>query len=153
EALEWMELQAMKSGRRAPDGALIDRLFAKRTARAEGPALTAQIEDFQGLKDVSALTARETEWRRSKAFKEAVKRDRAEQQREEKLRSELGGLEASLPNFNRREASLSQLKDLLGNLARQAQAANDSSERRIARRTLPGAMLGSVENGADPEYR
>jgi pimeloyl-ACP methyl ester carboxylesterase len=153
EALEWMELQAMKSGRRVKDEALIDELFTKRVARAEGSALLAVIEDFQGLKDVSAFTSRAADLQRSKAFKDAMKKERAEEQREERIRGELGGLEAGLADHSRREASLSQLKDLLSNLARQAQAANDSFERRIARRTLRGAMLGSAENGADPEYK
>ncbi len=153
EALEWMELQAMKSGRRARDEALIDKLFAKHSAHAEGPGLIALVEDFQGLRDVSAFASRATELQRSKAFKDAMKKERAEKQREEQIRGEVAGFEAGRADHSRRGANLSQLKDLLSNLAKQAQAANDSSERRVARRTLRGAMLGSAENGADPEYK
>ena len=66
EALEWLELQAIRSGRRAPDRRLIDALFASRLQRIEqapdGMArlrlLQASLEDFRGLHDVAALQSR-----------------------------------------------------------------------------------------------
>jgi len=66
EAIEWMELQAMKSGRRTRDAALIDRLFEKRQrviAEAVNPAetvhlLEALVSDFTSLHDVTAEAKR-----------------------------------------------------------------------------------------------
>src|SRR5439155_12823638 len=66
EAIEWLELQGMKSGRRSRDAALIDRLFEKRQrllAASTSPAgtvhlLDALAADFKGLRDVSAEAAR-----------------------------------------------------------------------------------------------
>ena len=61
QAVEWMELQAMKAGLEPRDNAQIDRLFASRVASVDMAksdvdtfrALRALSEDFQGLKDVS----------------------------------------------------------------------------------------------------
>src|SRR5882724_2675104 len=55
DAIEWFDLQAMKSGLRSRDEALIDRIFAARTARAasEPGELKGLVADFEGLRDVS----------------------------------------------------------------------------------------------------
>ena len=69
EAIEWMELQAMKSGRRTRDAALVERLFEKRERLvAASPhqaamvhLLDALVADFTGLRDVSVQAARAKE--------------------------------------------------------------------------------------------
>src|SRR5260370_35151087 len=52
EAVEWMEIQAMKSGRRERDAVLIDKLFARRAAQ---PA--AQTSDKHTARALAALLA------------------------------------------------------------------------------------------------
>jgi len=161
EALEWMEIQAMKSGRRPRDEALIEKIFVKSVARVEAQtqekdvclALAALTSDFVGLKDVSGFAAREAELRRRKAVKDALKKDRAEEQREEQLMAGLAALEAGIADPDQRVANLAQLKDRLTDLSRQAGASKDSSERRMARRVLRGALVGAMESAKDPEYR
>jgi hypothetical protein len=68
QAIEWMELQAMKSGLKPKDDAEIDRLLAARVAALGSGtdkdtfrALQAIAEDFQGLRDVSAQAKRAAE--------------------------------------------------------------------------------------------
>src|SRR5438067_1078837 len=69
EAVEWMELQAMKAGRRARDEALIDRLLDKRRKAIAASTsavdtvglLDALAADFQDLRDVSNESRRATE--------------------------------------------------------------------------------------------
>jgi dienelactone hydrolase len=165
EAVEWMEIQAMKSGRRARDATLIDRLFAKRVAQADAQtsdkdtalALAALLSDFGGLRDVSEFARREAELTRSKAVKDALKKDRSDEQREQQLMGELAGLENGIADPARRTASLMQLKDRLADLSRKSEAANDSAERRMARRVLRASLMGAAERVAepvkDPEYR
>jgi pimeloyl-ACP methyl ester carboxylesterase len=159
EAIEWMEMQAMKSGRAPRDEALVEKLFAKRAAAVDAQksetdacvALASLVADFTGVKDVSAFAAREADLRRSKPVKDALKRERADEQREEQILAEIA--EAGLTDPDRRAASLSQLKIRLAGLSRKSEAAQDSLDRRMARRILRGALLSSVESGKDPEYR
>ena len=94
EAIEWMELQAMKSGRRPRDDALIDRLFEKRQrliassaepAGDRAPARSALVDDFRGLRDVSAETARAEDLSRQPEVKKALARERADDDAEVRL--------------------------------------------------------------------
>jgi len=104
EAVGWMEIQAMKSGRRARDAALIDKTVRQAVAQAAAQtndkdtalALAALASDFDGLKDVSEFTRREAELRRSKTVKDALKKDRSDEQREQQLMGEIAGLEAGI---------------------------------------------------------
>ena len=81
----------MKAGRRPRDPALIESLFAKRVAQVEAQtgeketwiALAGLVEDFTGMRDVAKFAAREAELRQSKIVKDGLKKDRAEEQREE----------------------------------------------------------------------
>jgi len=155
EALEWMEIQAMKSGRRPRDEVLVERIFVKRAAQAGGDclALESLAADFEGLQDVSALKVRAAALRRQKATKDLLKKARASVEREEGILGELLSFEGGLGDPDRRAASLGLLRDRLTRLARQAQAPEDSPDRRMARRVLRGMMAGNFDRAKDPEYR
>src|SRR3989442_3220864 len=85
DAFEWLELQAMKSGRKTRDEALIDQLFDTRQraiAASNSPAAIAHLlkdlaDDFNGLRDVSAAAARASELSKHKDVKSALERERA----------------------------------------------------------------------------
>ena len=161
EAIEWMEIQAMKSDRRAKDDALLEKIFAKRVAQLEAEAgdaaallaLEGLVSDFDGLKDVSGYATRAAALSRQKTVVEALKKERSEEQREERMITEIATLENDLSDADKHGSSLSQLKSLLSNLSRQSSAAEDSSTRRLARRVLRGAIVGSIERVKDPEYQ
>ena len=90
EAIEWLELQAMKAGRKTRDEALIDRLFDKRQqaiAAATVPMAVARllndlVDDFTGLRDVSAATARAAALSKDKDVKKALARERSDDEAE-----------------------------------------------------------------------
>lgn len=161
EAVEWMEIQAMKSGRRPKDDALLEKMFAKRVAQlaaesGDAAALVAVeglVSDFEGLKDVSEYATRAAALRRQKPVLEALKKERSEEQREERMITELATLENDLGDADKRGSSLAQLKSLLSNLSRESNAADDSTTRRLARRVLRGTIVGSIERVKDPEYQ
>jgi hypothetical protein len=111
------------------------------------------VSDFEGLKDVSEYAMRAAELRRRKTALEALKMERAEEQREERMISELAALENNLGDADKRGSSLAQLQSLLSNLSRQSDAPEDSSTRRMARRVLRGTIVGSIERVKDPEYQ
>jgi dienelactone hydrolase len=160
EALEWMELQAMKAGRRIRDAALIDRLFTERQRRADAavdPAdavhlLDAMAEDFRGLHDVTAVAARSAELGKRSDVKKALARERADDEAEEQVLGEVLALEAGLRDADRRAQSLLRLRDRLSRLSRAAGASADSSDRQQARRVLRQITMGAGERTTDPEY-
>jgi hypothetical protein len=160
EAIEWLELQAMKTGLKARDQALIDRLFDKRQQEitvASSPASTANLlknlaDDFVGLRDVAAAAARAAELSKQKDVRNALARERADDDGEARQVGDVLTLEAALRDDSRRMESLGRLRDVLMRCARQAGAEADSPERRRARRLLRTITMGAAERVRDAEY-
>ena len=161
EAVEWLELQAMQSGLRQRDEAIVDRIFSARQARLgsapdpleEQREITSLVADFQGLRDVSAFSARAGKLQSEKSWKDAAKKERAEESQETYQRRELYRLVAGLTaeGADRRD-SLMELTARVSALARDARAALDSRDRRLARRVL-GELIVASGDTQDPELR
>jgi poly(3-hydroxybutyrate) depolymerase len=159
EAVEWMDLQAMKSGRKPRDPARIDQSFANRSAAVAGKsgkesllALEAIVSDFEGLKDMSAFSEQAAVLRRDKRVREALKRDRADEENEQRQLDEIMSMERQLAS-GERQAVLNQLRARWKKLSAASQQSVDSSERRMARRISRGLAMGVNERSKDPEYR
>jgi len=158
EAVGWMEVQAMKSGRRARDAELLDRIFSERVARVNALkdgleavlALESLAADFQGLKDVTKFAQRAAALRNQKNVQREIAEDHLAEQREAKQTTEIYALRGELDaNPSMRGPSLERLKARVVELSRQAKSPDDSTDRRIARRILSG--FGSSFRGArDP---
>jgi dienelactone hydrolase len=161
DAIEWMELQAMKTGRRARDEAVIDRLIAKRRQSLDpsaAPASTVHmleslVADFTGLRDVSAEAAQAAALSKQSDVKKALARERTNDDAEVRMLSEVFDLEAQLGNGDARFAALGRLKGRLSQWARQAEATTDSPDRSQARRLLGAVMSGAGGRVSDAEYR
>ena len=161
EAIEWMELQAMKSGRRTRDAALVERLFEKRQrAIAETTdaaelvhRLDALVADFKSLRDVTAETNRAKDLARQPDVKKALARERDTDDAEARLIGDIFDLEAALGDDSRHLAALSGLRDRLKKLSEKAAAADDTPERSQARRVLRAITSGASERVQDREYR
>jgi len=161
EAIEWMELQAMKASRRPRDEALIDRLLEKRRKRiadASDPAaavhlLEALAEDFKGLRDVTAEATHAKDLSRQPDVKKALARERASDDAEVRTLGEIFELEAELRDDGRHDASMARLRELLLRQARAADADTESPERSLARRVLRTVAGGVAERVDDPVYR
>jgi len=106
-AVEWMELQAMKAGRRARDDSFIDRVFknaqdAASASEAAGRAYEAYLgyvgiaADFKGLREISESEKRAALLRDSKAVKQAINKEREQEVEQRRRASELFGLRARL---------------------------------------------------------
>jgi hypothetical protein len=161
EAIEWMELQAMKSGRRARDEALLDRLLDKRrkaVAASSDPAgtvyrLAALVADFQGLRDVSTEDARLKAFTKQPDVKKALDRERTSDDDEWRLLNEIFDLERDLGDNERRAQAMLRLRGELAKLSRAATAADDTPARAQARRVLREITAGTAERVQDREYR
>ena len=160
DAIEWMELQAMKTGRRERDEALIDRLLEKRRAAIaaiEAPAETVHalegaVADFTGLRDVSAESRRLQDLSQRSDVKNALSRERKSEDAEMLLLSDIFALEGELGDADRRGQAMITLRDRLSKLAKKASGESESPERSQARRVLRAITAGASGRVQDREY-
>ena len=156
QAVEWMEIHAMKSGVKPKDAAAIDRMYALRTALVEASrsdvemfrALSALADDFQGVKDVSAVSARAAGLSRDARIRAALEAERDEDRREEGVLRDIASMAARLSSDDRLVA-LNHLRQKWRELSGQAKNPIDSIERQIARRVLSAL---SADGTGDAEY-
>ena len=163
QAIEWMELHAMKSGLKAHDDAQIDRMLASRIEAAGTAAdkdtyraLQAIAEDFEGLRDVSAIARRAAELGRDKGVRAALERENDDDKREENILRNMASLTDRLSSDDRVTA-LSQLRKRWSELSAQAKNPLDSPDRQLARRVM-AALAADGTKDADyakiiAEYR
>jgi dienelactone hydrolase len=156
EAIEWMELQAMRTGRAPKNEPLIDQLWKKKVeqAKADGSSqnvyqtylsYSALAADFKGLRETAEFENQAKQLQETKPVKEQIKQEREEDQRQMKMLRELLTLKESLEDFDNRAVALSQLKSAIANLKKRADEKEDSSERQVARRTLGAFSANSFE--------
>lgn len=136
EAVEWLEVQAMRAGARTKDPALIANLLQQRLASVPpAPAfercrsLQSFVEDFDTLADVTALAHEAQALAASREVKKAFAAERDLLAREDDLLAELGRMSVSGAEPNRQRAL---------ELKRKADAPLDSPERRVIRRAIAG---------------
>ena len=149
EALEWMEVQAMKSGRREKDPALIEALFQKRLKKAESQKAEGLLnqaadeyqsitKDFEALHDVTAATAEASRLNASEELKrwqqEETQRDQLDAQFRQKLQSVNQSLRDSSKNVPKLETVLAFLN--IPSLQKKAKEAASRDDRLQAQRLL-----------------
>jgi hypothetical protein len=98
------------------------------------------------------VAARAADLAKRKDIKQALARERSDDDGESRLIEEVMMLEASLADQDRRSASLHSLEVLLARLAKQAAATTDTSERSRARRVLRIMTMAASERTRDQEY-
>lgn len=158
EAIEWMELQAMKSGRRPRDEAFISSLFDRRVKQAEAlpkgfgawRAQAAIAADFTGLRDVRSYAARATQLSRDPTVGKALDDDMKIDAEEGRLSETLLDLADQLGSAARRSESLAELRSRTMQLHAKADAAADSPHRQLARRVLRG-FIASARGSKDAD--
>jgi hypothetical protein len=158
QAVEWMEIQAIKAGLKPRDANEIDQIFERRVAaigtgtdRDTFLALQDLVADFDGLKDVSAFKPRAAALRRDKAVRDAIKADQEDDQRERQLTASIWSAEERLAFPKQHEAALRELGQKWQQLSIQASGTDDSAERRLARRVLGGLSAGGART-TDEDY-
>ncbi len=137
EAVEWLELQAMRAGTREKDPALLNALLQSRVAALPPPspvldrwkALRSLVADFDGLADVSAFATEIAALATTSELKSARRTEENLLAREDELLAELGALSTAGAEPKRQRAV---------ELKRKADAPLDSPERRMVRRAIAG---------------
>jgi hypothetical protein len=154
EAVEWLEIRAMNTGRRPRDQAFLDAALARRVKKAEAEKdgyrawlLWSAIHADFGAPLPAGLENR-------KDVKDGIKRARSDESREARDRTELMQLVegATGEEPQARIARLGRLRQRLQTLSQQARTADDSPARRLARRQLAN-VSAAVRTFRDPEVR
>lgn len=158
EAIEWMELRAMREGRRAKDEAFLAEQSARASQRVReleeaGNLYTAYeeyrnlTEEFQGLADTALFARKAAELKEGAAVREAVKREKEEINEQQRLTADLlAHLEAlkaqtvSPAMTMRLHSKLSELKDAV-------KSAKEPSKARAAKRAQSEVFARFYENG------
>lgn len=161
DAIEWLELVAMKQNRRPKDDAFLTRTFTARqqaaSAAGDTPAaadlLEAIVADFTGLRDVSAEASRLAALVAQPEIKRARTRQQTDENAEARDVDRYLDLEAGLRDPDRRLATLGRLRDRLSRWAALANAVEDTPVRSRARRLLRAVATGAGERVDDADYR
>jgi len=125
KAIEWMEIQAMKSDRRAKDEALIGELFEKAANDARSLDSSNRMFDaflaykalleFRGLRDTAEFEKRVAELSETKEVKQSVKEDREQIAEQKRRAAEIYALRARL-----RDKGEAAISDPAGTLSPQS---------------------------------
>ncbi len=162
--VEWMELQAMRAGKRQRDDRLINSMWELILSDAktheeskryfEAYQLYRNLTDsFKGLRDVAQIETKVKELGESREVKAAIREEQVQIRKQRELESRLSSLIAGRNGgdpANQREEGFDSgnlLPAILHDLQRQSKAPDDSTQRRIARRVLDGLFVGLIEQG------
>jgi len=160
EAIEWLELQAIKSGIRTRDEDLVLTLWHKRLSVAlkeadpvkTVPLIQALTEDFKGLHDTKNEEDVVKGLLKDDVTKRALDRQRSADQHEMQTIDDVARYEAGLRDETQRSESFFSLQQLLQSLLKKAQSELDSPERDSARRVLRVVTMNAAERTGDKNY-
>ena len=177
EALEWMEMQAMKSGRRARDEELVKTAWQNGLRKAQAfeaakksfeafQAYRSLVDTFSGLHNVTEAEQKLNEYKTSREVKDGIRDEQQQFTRQRDLEKQFWSLVAERDRNNREESRDSfaqnnsqgadsgldasvRLSGLLSGLRKDSDGAADSGKRRVARRVLSGLFVALFERGID----
>jgi hypothetical protein len=162
QALDWLDLQAMASGRLPRDASRIGAAWAdaERAAAEAGETaravhlLRGMAVDFKDLHDIKAVEARASALARQPAVKRALDDEREGDERERRMMEDIGRLRTDVGDASMRAAALKALETRLSALKTEADAPVASAERARARRILRATAADARAAGeGDAEYR
>jgi predicted esterase len=179
DAIEWMELQAMKAGTRARDANTIESLWDARLRQARAlddskktydayRAYATLVETFKDLRDVKDAQLKLAQLRDNPTVKSAIRDEQRQITRQREMEQRLRSLIAASqrialkdsPEVSQETGRSSEtatadpgpethLRNLISDLRKQAAKADDGADRRVARRVLDGAFIGLFEQGTN----
>jgi len=171
EALEWMELQAMKSGKRQRDENLIESFWRTGIQQAQDLEDSKKSYDayqiylvlndsFRGLRDVAIAEKKISQLRDSAEVKTAIRNEQQQIKKQREIENRINALLAARER-NSEEAGRegekttegldpeTRLKGILAELGKQSGRSEDTDDRRVARRVLEGVFISLFEQGSN----
>ena len=158
-AIEWMELQAMKSGRRGRDEKLIAELFDKMAGQARADESAKRVyeaflkyeaiaKDFNGLREATDFARRADELRSSREVKDHLKQEKMAEQAQRQRSQEFFAAREQLKSAENPAMAMMEIKSLISDLRKKAASRDESVERLVARRAL-GSFYVSMNEEAN----
>ena len=163
-AVQWMELQAIKAGKRPRDDGFINATWQQILSDArtleeaknynEAYRLYLDLaQSFKGLRDVAQIESKVNELGNSREVKDGIREEQTQIKKQRELESRLNTLIAARDggaSINQSEEGFDAgnlLPRILNDLRKQSKASEDSTQRRVARRVLDGLFVGLIELG------
>ncbi len=163
-AVEWMELHAMKAGKRPRDDGFINAMWQQRLDYAttleeskkyyEAYQLYLDLaHSFKGLRDVAEIETKVNQLVDTREVKAAIREEQGQINKQRDLEARLNSLIAGRDagaSVNQTEEAFDSgnlLPRILNDLRKQSKASEDSAQRRVARRVLDGLFVGLIEQG------
>lgn len=176
DALEWMELQAMKTGKRQRDANLIESIWQRELQKARAmedakdaygayQTYFALHDSFKGLLDVVDVEKKAGQLRDSPEVRSAIRDEQRQIRKQREIESQAQNLIAAEQHSAKENTGeqvdrssraggidedldpATRLRGMLAELRRQAGRTEDTGERRVARRVLEGLFIGLIEQG------
>ena len=163
EAVEWMELQAMRAHRRERDEALIETLWKRNLERARASEAAKKFyeaymeyvslaADFKNLKDVSEYEKKAASLKEMKEVKQALKSEQEQLTKQLELAQQLINLGGKLlSDPSERSDAMKEMRNIIAGLREKAHATEETPERHVARRAL-GQVLAQTYEAATLNY-
>jgi pimeloyl-ACP methyl ester carboxylesterase len=162
-ALEWMELQAMKTGKRDIDATFVGATMASQVAQARAAesagkifdayqAYEALASDFQKLADVSRFTQKANSLRSTREVKDGMRRERDEEDQQVRIVNEFFTLREQLRGEEGPRITAADLQHFIDRLKRKADSTQENSPRVVARRSLSHLYIGLIEEANGLKY-
>lgn len=159
-AVEWMELQAIRTQRRERDETLIAELWRSGSERAAadeaaGRAYEAYLgylslaEDFDGLREVAGAREKTARLGALKEVRRALDEEAGEIRRQRRLYEELFALATAPVVPDNDVVDPTRFRRRVADLRKLARAETDTSERRVARRTLNELFANFYEHAGN----
>ncbi|HYO63878.1 MAG TPA: hypothetical protein VER08_09625 [Pyrinomonadaceae bacterium] len=164
EAVEWLELQAMRANRRARDAALTEELWRKASAKARAEEEAGRLyeayrvyqsgaSDFRDLRDVSEFERRAKELRATKEVRRALDEESGQLRRQQQLAQEAVALARQKQDAENGALAFADFRRMMADLRKAARGAEDTGERRVARRVLHQVFAQFYESAANLRAR
>jgi dienelactone hydrolase len=159
EAIEWMELQAMRGGSRAKEQAFVENLFARGEAEARAAEEVNDLyraytvyarlaKDFGGLLDVTGAEQKTARLKTTKEVAQALKREREMEDEQRRRGQQLSTLADTLRRAEERPAAMSALKSAVGELKKALSSKPGSDEAILAKRLFDMLLVQAFEQGS-----
>jgi dienelactone hydrolase len=147
QAIEWMELQAMKSGRKTKNEPFVEESFQRAIQRlraaedakqwlAAYDESVALVRDFKGLRDVAGFEQKAEALRNSNHGKEALKQEKELEEKQNLITARFFQIKNNVKDPERDSSEMRDLRDAIRDLKKKSDLARDLPDRRMARRAL-----------------